>query len=263
MGLKFYGIGLAQNEDNAGETLHLDGADISRLHGIRDEHGEDTNFHRVGAVKLAKKIYSEKDCEDEKQLRCWKHAKVPFVYVESELADDTEHPNAIASAGLIKFTQRPDIPLNVGLSVDGGILERRTLDGLITEDKASGKNLIKTVALDLALTVKPCNPKCVIFLENDLQKSIMTAKAPANYADLLLKSQDAHSIHENKDFRLLMKLDKLKKSLKDYFSAFTDMKCHSCSKPVRFFKSSNSVPNRCDGCRGAFSMMSIWKAMNK
>jgi len=263
MGLKIFGIGAAQNTDNAGEIILLDGLDTSRLIGIIDEHGDDSMFKKVGAITYFKKIYSEKDCENEKQARCWQYAKVPFLYIEGELADDTEHPNAKASAEMIKWSQRPDVPLDIGFSVDGGIAERRNSANQVTEDKESGKTLSKTLACDIALTVKRCNPKCKLFLENDLMKSIATAPAPANYKELLAKSMAAHSFNEISLEQVLAdKLNKLKKSLDNYFGSFTDLKCHKCSNGVRFFKAGD-VPNCCSKCGSSFSMISLWKAMNR
>ena len=265
MGLKFYGIGAAECPDNIEETISINGMNIDKLRGIRDEHDEDSMFRKIGAIKYAKKIFSQQDCENPKQLRCWQHAQVPFLYAEAELANDEDHPDAKAAAALLKFSQRPDIPLEIGLSVDGGILERRTKDGQITEDKAVGKQLAQTVATDLAVTVKPCNQKCKIWLENDLTKSDLTMPPPAIYFEALKKSQAKISFNEVNDnsFKIYMKLEKLKKSLADYLGGFTAMKCPKCSQSIRFFKSSNQLPNRCSHCGDSFSLEKIWDALNK
>lgn len=265
-GTKLYGIIAAQNPDNVGETIIIDGIDISKLHLIKDEHTHDNFFHSIGSITYAKKIYSEKDCENPKQIRAWRHAKVPFLYGEGELSDDTDHPNAQSAAALLKFTQRDDIPLDIGWSIDGGIAERQTLSGEPTEDKEMGKILSKTVALAGSLTVKPCNPKCLAWLENDLTKSAYSMPAPANYKELLQKSRASSSVIEDPDLvnsELWIKLEYLKKSLNDYLSGFTDMRCNSCGKPVRFFKASDAVPHKCGDCSGVYSMKQIWKALNK
>jgi len=188
------------------------------------------------------------------------------LYGEGELADDTEHPNAKAAAAVIKFSQRDDIPLTVGFSIDGGIMQRMTKDGQPTEDKEMGKVLAQTLGIAASLTVKPCNPRCLAFIEGDLQKSIATAPEPSNYVELLRKSQSKTSFIESLGgdrAKIFLKLNGLKKSLDDYFSGFTSMRCNSCSKPVRFFKSTSSMPHKCSECEGVFSMNSIWKAINK
>jgi len=266
MGTKFYGITAAQNPDNAGETLYIDGLDITRLDLIKDEHPQEESFFtKVGAIVYKKKIYSETDCESDKQLRCWRHAQVPMVYVEGELADDTDHPNAKSSAELLKFSKRPGIPLDIGLSIDGGVLERKDTTGQITEDEKEGKQLTRTIGMASSLTVKPCNSKCVTFLDNDLTKSDLAMSPPVGYAQALQKSQAMKSIKDvlDLDMRLLVKMTQLQKSLKDYFGGFTGMQCKKCGQAVRFFKSGNDIPHRCSHCNSPFSLNRIWQALNK
>jgi ribosomal protein S27E len=258
--LKIYGIAATEAFDNAKEKVLLDGLDISHLRGLKDEHPEQENFfHLVGAVTYAKKIKSEKDCENEYQKRCWNYVKAPFLYAEGMLADDENHPNAQSAAAMIKFTQRPDIPLKMGFSLDGGILERRTEDGRPSED---GKILARTVATNLSLTVKPCNPQCRVWMFNDLTKSDLAMKPPARYWQELQKAQKKTSITEDANFVLYLKLEQLKKSLKDYFGAFTSIKCFRCGNGMKFFKSGD-VPNGCSKCGSYFSLSDIWRALNK
>lgn len=265
MGTQFYGIGAAQNVDNAGEILFLDGLDNSRLVGVKDEHDNDDFFHTLGSVIKSRKIFSAETCEDEYQLRCWNYAQVPFLYCEGELADDTDHPNAKSAASVLKFSQRPDIPLDVGLSIDGAILERKDQAGTVTEDKTIGKNLTKTVGLAVAMTVKPCNPKCKMFLKNDLTKSVLDAPIPFIVLEAMSKEPAEKSFTESlgKSWELLCNLQRLKKSLDSYFTSFTGMKCKQCGTPVRFFKSADQIPNFCANCNSSFSLNELWGALNK
>lgn len=267
MGFKLYGIGSVQVPDNVGETIVLDGLDTSHLKLIYDEHDKKDFFNIVGRISYFKKIHDKSECENPKQLRCWNYAGAPFLYAEGELADDMDHPNAQSAAAMIKFTSRPDIQdsLRIGFSVDGGIIERKTLQGEPTEDKETGKIISQSMVTGLSLTVKPCNPKCVLWPENDLTKSDLAMAPPARYIEALKKSQASTSFNEtlSKDLQLLMKLGKLKKSLEDYFAAFTDMRCQQCGKSHRFFKSSNDIPNACQKCGNQFSLSSIWKSLNK
>lgn len=266
MGLRVYGIGAAQCPDNIGETILLEGLDDSRLKGVKDEHPDEPRFiDRIGAITYHKKIWSEKDCENEYQKKCWRFAQVPFLYAEAELADDEDHENAKAAAAMIRFSSRPDIPLEVGFSVDGGIIERRDLAGRPTEDKEKGKILARTLATDLATTVKPCNPKCKLWMFNDLTKSDLAAPAPAMYLAMRSRAGARSSFREtieSNQLKLLFKVDKLKKSLSDYFGAFTSVKCGGCGHGIRFFKSGN-VPNACPQCSKPFSMRQLWKSLNK
>lgn len=254
MGTKIYGIGAAENRDNSGELLLIDGMDTSKLRYITDEHGEDA-WSIIGAINYHKKIYSIDECEDDHQRRCWNHAKVPFLFYRAELADDSGHPNAQAAAALLKFTAaRPDLPLKVGGSIEGGIVERSGPDE---------KTLKKTLAVAVAATVKPCNPMCVTFLENDLAKSDLSMEPPQVYYEALKKSQSTRSFIEQPGIMLYMYLETLKKSFSDYIEGFTSLKCHHCGEGVRFFKSSKDVPNRCSSCGSAFRLSDIWSAMNK
>jgi hypothetical protein len=266
MGLGLYGIIAAQNPDNIGETILIEGLDDSKLKVIKDEHPEQENFfHTIGTIRKTKKIFSEKDCEDDRQRRCWRLAQVPFLYGEGELADDTEHPNAKAAAAMLKFSKRPDVPLDIGFSVDGGIIERRTVSGQPTEDENTGKVLARSIGTAASLTVKPCNPKCVTFLTNDLTKSDMIMQPPVGYIAALQKSRASRSFRNtmHNDVKLLLGVERLKKSLTDYFGAFTSLQCKQCGKALRFFKGNSDIPNRCSHCGSHFSLNNIWQALNK
>jgi predicted Zn-ribbon and HTH transcriptional regulator len=263
MGLKFYGATAAQNKDNAGETLLIDGTDISRLRLVKDEHPEEENFfHSIGALTVAVKIHNEKECTNERQLRVWRSVQAPLIYVEGELADDEDHPNAKSAAALVRFAQRPEIPLDIGLSIDGGIVEKRNEAGQPDEE---GSILARTVALAASLTVKPCNPRCKLFLMNDLTKSDLAMSPPPAYWEALKKSQAKRSFNEisSAEFQLYVKMTKLKKSLADYMGGFTSIRCKKCGDGVRFFKSSKDLPNGCGNCKSHFSMSEIWQALNK
>lgn len=258
MGLKIYGIAAAQNPDNVGETIIVDSILDDRMKVLSDEHaneeGNIEQFRIIGAITKHTKIMSEKDCQDDKQRRCWRHAAVPLLYVEAELANDEDHPDARAAASMIKFTSRADIPLKLGLSIEGGILERSGTDQ---------KTLARTLATGAALTVKPCNPKCAVFMENDLAKSDWSMLPPERYFEALKKSQATTSIYEVPQLVLLYHLESLKKSLTDYMGGFTSIKCTHCGNALRFFKSTKDMPNGCSRCGQHFAMSDIWRALNK
>lgn len=252
--MRVYGIAAAQNPDNSGETIVIDNIDTSRLRFLNDEHGSDA-WSMIGSIDYHKKIRSLEECEDDHQRRCWEHAQVPFLFVRGEIADQTGHPNAQAAASLLKFTSmRPDLPLKVGFSIEGGILERSGSDNKI---------LNKTLATGASFTIKPCNPKAAMFAEQDLAKSTWTDPPPKAYYEALAKSDATKSFIEVPKVLLLMQLDDLKKSVDDYLGAFTSMKCWRCGQGVRFFKSSSDIPNRCPHCSSAFRMSDIYGAMTK
>jgi len=257
MGTEVFGIGASQNKDNVGETIVIDGMDLSKCRVLSDEHGDSEGnipfFRIIGSITKAIPIHSEDECQDAYQLKCWKHSGVPFIYTEAEMADETGHPDAISAAALLKFCHsQPSVPLKIGLSVEGGIIER-------SPDK---KTLMKTVASGFAVTIKPCNPVCSLWLKHDLQKSDKNITPPARYFEALNKSQSKHSFIENKEAILQHHIERIRKSLADYQGGFTSVKCYNCGSGQRFFKSGD-VPNGCQKCGENFSMADIWKALNR
>lgn len=249
---EIYGIAAAQCPDKAGEIIMIEGIDDSRLNVLNDEHG-DRAFDQLGVVTKHKKIFSEDQCEDDRQRKCWQLAQVPILYIEGALDNEPDHPNAQAAASLINFTNKlPDCPLQLGLSIEGGILTRTG-----TEDKT----LEKTIATKASFTVKPCNPRCMLFPAIDLQKSDILPPMPKNYLELLKKSDAAHSFIENKASVLNLYLTELKKTMGNYQDAFCSMKCNQCGKGIRFFRSGSSVPNVCPHCGIGFHLSQIWNAI--
>ena len=106
MATYIHGIGASENIDSSGERLSIDGMDISSL----DKDGVFTYEHElakvagpdgkpidvsvkipsqvVGKILKAKKIFSDKDCEDDHQMYFWNKCKTPYLYVMGELFDD-------------------------------------------------------------------------------------------------------------------------------------------------------------------------------
>lgn len=263
MGMKIYGCLAAENPDNVEETIKIAGIDTSKLGPLVDEHHDEPSFFdTIGAITYHAKLFSEADCKTDLQRRAWNRVKVPMLYIEGELADDTDHPNAKSAASLIKFCQRPEIPVNVGLSIDGGIIEKTDHNGTPSED---GSILAKTVALRGSLTVKPCNSKCFLAPVNDLTKSDLKLPPPQRYWSALQKSQSKSSFNVvvGLEVELYVKLNKLKKSIVDFNGSFTSLRCKKCGEGLRFFKSSTDLPNGCSKCGNHFSMSEIWQSLNK
>lgn len=259
-GTKIYGILAAQNPDRAGETLIVKNCDTSNLRYVNSEH-DDHIRSILGSIDYHKKIYSERDCATEQERRCWNHAKVPLIFVRGELADDERHPEAEAAAALLRFkTKRPDAPLTLGWSIEGGIAQKTDSNGKEDEE---GKILAATVATGGSITVKPANPKCAIFLENDLQKSSWSDEPPAAYFEAIKRVGQAKSFREIEVIQAVLKAQKLKKSLEDYNHAFTSLKCPKCRSNYRFFKATKNVPNACHECGESFSLRDVFNALNK
>lgn len=260
MSTQIYGVLAAECPDRAGETLLIRNCDTSNLRYLNSEH-ESAIRSIMGSVDFHKKIYSEQDCKTDQERRCWNLSKCPILFIKGTLADDEGHPEAIAAASLLRFkAKRPDTPLPLGLSVEGGIAKKTDANGKENEE---GKILAETVATGGSFTVKPANPKCVLFLENDLQKSTWSDEPPDCYFDAMKRAGQLHSFREVPYVKIDLMARRLKKSIEDYNSAHTNIRCPLCKSNYRFFKSTKDMPNSCKECGNQFNFRDIWKALNK
>ena len=255
MSTKVYGIAAVESPDRVGETILIKNIDTSRLRYINDEH-DDTFFSILGGITAHKKILSANDAVSPRERKCWDKVKKPFLYIEGNLADDTDHPNAQAAAGLLKYcNQHPEMPLKVGFSIEGGIIQR------------SGENkkiLEHTVGDGVSLTIKPCHPDVEVFLEKDLMKSHCPVAMPEKYANIVKEAGDfTPSFKETYYANLLEKVEIMKKSLSNYVDSMTSLQCKHCGETQRFFKSSNDWPNICQKCGAGFKMKQLFKALER
>jgi hypothetical protein len=143
-----------QTIDSSGEILDLKGLDISDfLEGkatANFEHNNENPGDVLGWFTYAKKIFSEADCENERQKMFWDKVKTPFLYGILELLDDENHPGAIAVAAMLRHFKKKNEPVRIGMSIEGSTLER---DGHI---------LKRTVGRKVAITLRPCNKQCML-----------------------------------------------------------------------------------------------------
>lgn len=160
----------SQLRDTQGETLSIEGADISELISgrgrINDNHGKGF-FNCIGKVTAAKKIFKREDCEDSRQLYYWEKIKSPYLYVKAQLFDDEDHPNARAAAAILRNIHKSDCPLKIKASVEGGVVARGIKDPTL---------LAKTKVHSVALTFVPANHATLVEPLN-LDKSADTQKA--------------------------------------------------------------------------------------
>jgi hypothetical protein len=247
--MEIFGCAATSDVDRAGERVLLDGMDIADIKLFNDEHASERMFEILGNISQAVKIYTEKECADEYQLKCWKLLKRPFLYVRGSIADEQGHPNAQAAAALIKFGQQnPDF--KVGLSVEGMTLERR------------GTDLVRTKVRNVSLTVKPANPHTFIFPVIDLAKSHAPAVLPEQYRDVEGRKQ-FRSLPDDKTMILaksgfLQELKELLKSDAQTVEGAAVIKCWNCGTGKVFMKS--RLPNRCGACGEGFTMKDIYSA---
>lgn len=174
-GTKIAGIAAAEAIDTSAEKISIEGLDIS---SIEDGYGLVNYEHKnpkqdgasaqdlLGAITYAHKVFSEKDCENDRQRDFWKSIELPFLYIEAELFDDEEpgHDGAKAMASLINFYKKRNLPIVARFSIDGSTLKRNDKNPNLLE---------QTIGRHVALTVQPCNHSCitdVIVPKTELEK---------------------------------------------------------------------------------------------
>lgn len=160
--LKIDMIAGSQLRDSQGETLSVEGADISDLEAgrgrINDNHGKGF-FNSIGRVTNAKKIFKKDDCSSPRHEYYWEKVKAPYIYVEAELYDDEDHPNAKAAAAILRNIHKTDSPLQLKASVEGGVVSRGIKDPsflartkihsvAITFTPANNATLVEPISLD-------------------------------------------------------------------------------------------------------------------
>jgi hypothetical protein len=84
------GIAASEHLDSSGESLSIEGMDISSLGGpdsiLNWEHGsKDRPSQVVGKVTFAKKIMKSNQAKTKREKYFWNKVKKPFVYIKAEL----------------------------------------------------------------------------------------------------------------------------------------------------------------------------------
>lgn len=140
--------------DSSGEILDVEGADCTDWeagtmllvweHRNEDSPGASAN-DMVGKIVYLKKIFSEDDCENDRQLEYWKEVECPYIYGIGRLFDKAGHPGAVALAAIIRDHHANDELITARFSVEGSTL------------KKLGQRLERSVVRRVAVTVKPCN----------------------------------------------------------------------------------------------------------
>lgn len=159
MGLKFDGVATSEHIDSSGEVLWLKGHDISDFNegkGVFNfEHENSRPDDIIGKVVSAKKIFTKKDCDNDRERKFWDLTKKPFLYVVGELFDDELHPGSIALAAMMRHYAKNAEKILVGMSIEGQTLDRE------------GQNLNRTIGRRIAMTLRPCNKACVADILHD------------------------------------------------------------------------------------------------
>lgn len=147
------GIASSQAIDTAGEVVDLKGLDCSSLLGaaLNWEHKSDTPAQVVGKILEFKKIFDEKDCENERQLYYWHKCGIPYLYILGRLFDDKKDSSKEAAALFLDDAQNPSEPKMVGFSVEGSKIP----------GAKEGMVLTRSIARKVTITTMPANKTCV------------------------------------------------------------------------------------------------------
>ena len=183
--LEIDGIFGTSLRDTQGESLSIDGADISELVAGRgkfnDNHGKSFTSI-IGRIATAKKIFKAEDCEDDRHKYYWDKIKSPFIYGRGFLFDDEDHQNAKAAAAILRNIHKTDSPLKLKMSVEGGVISRGIADPSL---------LARTKITSCALTFVPANNATLVEPIN------MEKSTHSEAADMLLIESVLHLAQTN------------------------------------------------------------------
>jgi len=224
------GIFSCESPDTSGEVLSVAGADISDLQTgqatlntehINPEDADNAEMHKntegfqgfnsiVGRVVNAKKIFSDKDCQSDRELLAWRKMRKPMIYGTVEIWDGPDaHDNARAAASIARMFNKQKEGPQLGLSVEGSTLDRE------------GNILKRTVIRKMALTMKPAFREARVDIVEDsapqVAKSMSKPTIEGGFEPLRKSVAMQHlaviTTEIPKDFGLSKALDNLKKAL--------------------------------------------------
>jgi len=248
--MKFHGIAGSEFLDKQGETLSVDGADISSLAlgGIVNDNHQKGFFNTLGTITYAKKMKSKEDASTKEEKYFWEKVKTPCIYVQGELFDDDEHPNSKAAAAVLKASKKSP-NLFVKASVEGKVLAKNKLTGVLE----------RTFVNAVALTLTPVNTNTLIepmgltkSLEPDDEKWLELAKS------LATTEQSSSFIEVSEDFATMAALHTLKKAISSSF--FPTVTCPHCGASNTVF---STYQKACNSCRRNFSFREVSKILEK
>jgi hypothetical protein len=192
------GIGASENIDSSGERIIIAGLDISSLDkdGIFNyEHKSDQPSQIVGKILKAKRIFSEKDCEDDRQKYYWTKVQVPYLYVMGELFDDFKD-SAKDVAGMFRYdaAKRGQNERNVmNFSVEGAKISKEGMD------------IVRSIARKITITVLPCNKMAIAEMVPS------STKQPKDDIDSIFKTESVVEVELLKSDDPLVKLEMYKR----------------------------------------------------
>ncbi len=124
------------------------------------EHKSDTPAQIIGKVLQAKKIFSDKDCDDDHQLYFWNKVKTPYLYVMGELFDDYKE-SAKDVAGMFRYDadkKEQNERAVMNFSIEGAKISKEGID------------VTRSIARKVTITALPCNKAAVAEMVQVQQK---------------------------------------------------------------------------------------------
>lgn len=166
IGTWIHGIGVTEDLDTSGERIEVDGVDTSTLllDGVFNwEHKQDTSSQIVGKILEAKKIKTEKDCDNKHHKHFFKiNGEKPYLYVAGILYDGFGHNEAANVASMLKFNNLLDPSKTkgtLGYSIEGSRLDKQ------------GSIIKKCIARMFTITKHPANKACCLELLENPEKT--------------------------------------------------------------------------------------------
>lgn len=161
------GVFASEAIDTSGEVLDVAGCDIDSLvkegTGNWEHRGKKDAGHSpldiLGRIVYAHKIFGPQDCLNDRQKYFWNLVRLPLIYGQVRLYNGAGHPAAAALAAQVRDHNANDEKILCRFSIQGATLEKK------------GKRLTRTVARDVAITIKPCNKSCESGLLQDPEMS--------------------------------------------------------------------------------------------
>jgi hypothetical protein len=205
------GIGACEAIDSSGEILKMDGLDITSLErdGVFNvEHESKSMSNIVGKILKAKKIFSEKDCENDSQLKFWKQVNIPYLWIMGELFDDVGHIEAMNLAALLRYDMKAksegkyteDMAQLVNLSVEGAKLRKE------------GNIVVRSIARKISITITPCS-KVASAEIHSMQEQKSEKKKNGKLPDLSIFKSETLSLPSADVLESLEKADQPKLSI--------------------------------------------------
>ena len=144
------GIASSQAIDTAGEIVDIKGLDCSSLLGgaLNWEHKSDLPAQIVGKIIDFKKIFSDKDCDTDRQKYYWDKIKTPFLYIIGRLFDDKKDSAREVAALFMDDAEHPHEHPMVGFSIEGAKINKE------------GMTITRSIARKTTITNLPANKTC-------------------------------------------------------------------------------------------------------